>query len=574
MLASVSEYFCALFTERMKESRQQDISMDGVTARGIRLLINYAYTARLELNLENIVDVLSAANYVQMGAVVDECSNYLQTQIDIENCADVMSIAETFSLMTLQRKCYRFICLHLSELATSEINRLECDQLKRLLTCDFPVNCTETTVLHIILNWLKTNQSNQKTATCLLRHVHLANILPDELEQTLDDVCSLPSHHMYTEITMRLAGSQRAIQRMPALLSNGNSLINSRGMELALINVGGFRSLSGITNEIAYYLPSLKQWQHLTSIPHIDQCNYGTAVLENELYVIGGCYNVCLKEYIHPFGFRYNAIANKWATIKPMQQDRCRFSLNALGQWLYAVGGVSEHEDEDLSDADANGGANSSVEVYDSMTDSWRYVTPIPEKRSQHAGTAHDQLLYISGGLDRQRVLATFWCYEPKQDAWEMLPDMLRPRADHSMFAIDNKIFVCGGWMEETSSEHRNPVESIDVFDIETKVWRTVTTIPTPKYHAGCVAVDKRIYIVGGYLSHSITFNRTPPTVEYYDIETNKWALLDPYPQNTWECTCVSMYIPKGKDSCDLMRKSATSNSNSGIQAHDDRFKL
>lgn len=563
VLASVSEYFRAMFADRMKESRQQDVSMDGVTARGIRLLLNYAYTAKLELNLENIIDVLSAANYIQMNAVVDECSNYLETQIDIENCADLITIAETFSLEKLQRKCYRFICLHLHEFAaTNEINRLECEHLQRLLTCDFPVNCTETTVLRIILNWLKTKQSNRDIATCLLRHVHLAKISRSELEQTLVDTCSMPSHQIYHNLTHQLVESQRKQHKMSALTSNGTALINSRGMELALINVGGFRSSSGITNEIAYYLPSTKQWQHLTSIPHIEQCNYGTAVLENELYVVGGCYNVCLKEYIHPFGFRYNPITSKWSTIKPMQTDRCRFSLNALEQCLYAVGGVSEHDDEDLSDTD-----NSNVEVYDPAADSWKYVSSIPEKRSQHAGAAHNQFLYVSGGLERQRVLASFWRYDPKQDTWQTLPDMLRPRADHSMFGIDSKIYVCGGWTEETITEHRTPVESIDVFDIETNAWCSLTTIPTPKYHAGCVAIDARIYIVGGLLSHSM-FNRASSTVEYFDIETNKWASHEPYPQNTWECTCVSLYIPKGKDSSDMIKRG------SGIQLHEDNFKI
>lgn len=570
VLASVSEYFRAMFADRMKESRQQDVSMDGVTARGIRLLINYAYTARLELNLENIIDVLSAANYVRMNAVVKECSNYLQTQIDIDNCADLITIAETFSLDKLQRKCYRFICLHLHEFAaTQEMNRLECEQLRRLLTCDFPVKCTETRVLEIILNWLKTKQSDRKTATCLLRHVHLAKITRTDLERTLNDICAMPSHHMYHELTHQLAESQRKMHKVPGLVANSSSLINSRGMELALINVGGFRSASGITNEIAYYLPSTKKWQHLTSIPHIEQCNYGTAVLENELYVVGGCYNVCLKEYIHPFGFRYNPVENKWITIKPMLADRCRFSLNALNQCLYAVGGVSEHDEEDVADADASENDNSNVEVYDPVADSWKLITPIPEKRSQHAGAAYNQFLYISGGLDRQRVLATFWRYDPKQDVWQALPDMLRARADHSMFGIDDKIYVCGGWTEEAITEHRNPVESIDVFDIESNSWHTVTTIPTPKYHAGCVAVDKCIYILGGLLSHSM-FNRASSTVEYFDIETNKWALLDPYPQNAWECTCVSLYIPKGKDTLDLMKKN--SNNNNHNQAHDDKF--
>lgn len=71
-------------------------------------------------------------------------------------------------------------------------------------------------------------------------------------------------------------------------------LINSRGMELAVIKVGGF-GLGGITNEVTYFLASSGKWRHLTSIPHVEQCNFGTAVLENELYVVGGCFNQSLQ---------------------------------------------------------------------------------------------------------------------------------------------------------------------------------------------------------------------------------------------------------------------------------------
>lgn len=127
-----------MFTDAMKESRQKEVSLNGVTALGIELLLNYAYTSKLELNLANVQDVLSAASHVQMDAVVEGCENYLQTQLDIENCVDLVTIAETYSLEKLRRKCYRFICEHLYEFSvTNEINRLSWNQLEQTLSCDF-----------------------------------------------------------------------------------------------------------------------------------------------------------------------------------------------------------------------------------------------------------------------------------------------------------------------------------------------------------------------------------------------------------------------------------------------------
>lgn len=542
-----------MFTDAMKESRQSEISLNGVTARGIELLLNYAYTSKLELNLANIQDVLSAASHVQMDAVVDACTNYLQTQLDIENCIDLATISETYSLQKLRQKCYRFICAHLHEFSiTNEINRLAWHQLEHILSCDFPVDCAEEAVLRIVLQWIESQSADIKIAHRLLHHVRLSEIPTPELELTLTDAFFSRDSQIFMS-TISLAASQKRLRRMiknnaTFPTTNNNALTNSRGMELALINVGGFR-LAGITNEITYYLPSIKKWQHLTSIPHVEQCNYGTAVLGNELYVVGGCYNVCLKEYIHPFGFRYNPMTNKWTTIAPMQQDRCRFSLNFVGNSLYAIGGVSEtDESEDfvffLDESNS--------ERYDPDTDTWQYIAKLPENCTQHAGASYANYLYICGGLERNRVLSSFWRYDPKFEQWEQLPDMISPRADHVMLVVDNNLYVCGGWFEENQTENRRLVETIDTFDPIERIWKVVTSIPTPKYHAGIVAVETKIYIIGGFYSDSM-FDRASSTIECYDIVKNEWSNLDRYPQNTWECTCVSLYIPKFRDDMEVM---------------------
>lgn len=74
---------------------------------------------------------------------------------------------------------------------------------------------------------------------------------------------------------------------------------------MAVLKIGGF-GISGVTNEITYSLSTERKWKHLTSIPHVEQCNFGTAVFNNELYIVGGCFNQSLQENIHPFGFKYS----------------------------------------------------------------------------------------------------------------------------------------------------------------------------------------------------------------------------------------------------------------------------
>lgn len=53
-----------MFTDGMKESTQSEITVTGVSAKGIELMLDYAYTSKIELNSENILDVLAAVSYV------------------------------------------------------------------------------------------------------------------------------------------------------------------------------------------------------------------------------------------------------------------------------------------------------------------------------------------------------------------------------------------------------------------------------------------------------------------------------------------------------------------------------
>lgn len=83
VLASCSDYFRAMFTTEVRESRQKEITLEGVSAKGMHFLLDYAYTSRLALNLSNIQDVLSAASHVQVTTVVEACSGYLEVDNNI-----------------------------------------------------------------------------------------------------------------------------------------------------------------------------------------------------------------------------------------------------------------------------------------------------------------------------------------------------------------------------------------------------------------------------------------------------------------------------------------------------------
>lgn len=154
VLASCSDYFRAMFTDNMIEAHKKRIHLNHMKRTSFRLVFEYIYTGKIILSLANVQDVLEVASYLQIWALVQTCSDYLATQIDMENCMDITTIAETYSLHDLKMEGYRFMNENLTKFSkTSEFFMLTFNQLRVLLACDMPVDCTESEVMKAVFSW-------------------------------------------------------------------------------------------------------------------------------------------------------------------------------------------------------------------------------------------------------------------------------------------------------------------------------------------------------------------------------------------------------------------------------------
>lgn len=442
---------------------------------------------------------------------------------------DVASLAETYSLRQLRTKAYAAMCSQLREFSgTAEFQRLSCSQLSQLLCCDHPVNCSEGEVAAAVARWLQHCPSRAAHARRLLYHVNWPEVPGDVVRSLPPLPCPLPPH----------LDSPGDGQPAPP-----KGLLNTRGLELAFVKVGGF-SMTGITNEITYRLSPSQGWHHLTTIPHVEQCNFGTAVLDNQLYVVGGCFNQYLQENIHPFGFRYSPLTDKWGTISPMLRERCRFTLTVMGEKLYAVGGEAEE----------GGAADSQCEVYEPTNDTWLQVLGLPGFRAQHAAAALAGTLYVLGGIEigHDTLLSSCWALDASSHQWTPVPDMLAPRADHFAFVFDGSIYVCGGWNEDVTGNSRRLVSTLECYTPGSDCWRVVTSVPTPRFHAGIVVIGSRVFVMGGFHSDA-TFDRATGIIECYDLETDEWHSEKAYPRDIWEHTCVALHVPRCREDMAVM---------------------
>ncbi|XP_017964341.1 kelch-like protein 22 [Drosophila navojoa] len=542
VLAASSDYFCAMFADcAMVESRKEEVTLYGVSARAMSRIIVYIYTSLLELNVDNVEETLAAATHVQVKEVIDRCTVFMEQKISMDNCLAIASMAEIYGQFALAERAYRYICAHLKEFATtSDFKEMKLEQLHYILSCNYPIDIPELELVRLLCGYGFELQLKEEALVELLRLIKWEFISTEEMKTLHYQNHSLVEE--YLAKVQETSISQEAINAsLDLCLRLGQGPTNMRGMELSLLKIGGFE-WKGLTNEIMCFSTSKMKWYELTAIPHIDQCNFGTAVLNNELFIVGGAYDVCLKEYIHPFGFRYCPLRDSWVTIAPIQLDRCRFSLNAVGkQYLYAVGGSVEYED---SSEDALR-RMSNVERYDVVSNTWTYMPSLQENRSQHAGVVVGDKLYISGGIHLATILASTWCFDTKTESWQELAPMPTPCCDHVLVAIDNRIYACGGW-HETMRESRVLVEHIYAYDIPTNSWSVETKIPAPKFYSGVTTMRRTIIFVGG-LDSTESIDRASSETMAYDVDTRKWwHHKDSWdtPNDVWESTCVTMYVP------------------------------
>ncbi|EHB04561.1 Putative zinc finger and BTB domain-containing protein 8B [Heterocephalus glaber] len=84
ILFANSGYFRALLIHYIQDSEQHSTaSLDIVTSDAFSTILDFLYSGKLDLCGENVIEVMSAASYLQMNDVVNFCKTYIRSSLDI-----------------------------------------------------------------------------------------------------------------------------------------------------------------------------------------------------------------------------------------------------------------------------------------------------------------------------------------------------------------------------------------------------------------------------------------------------------------------------------------------------------
>ncbi|XP_064820091.1 kelch-like protein 1 [Oncorhynchus masou masou] len=175
VLSSVSDYFAAMFTSDVREAKQEEVKMEGVDPDALWVLVQYAYTGRVELREDTIECILSVSCLLQLQSVVQACCNFLIKQLHPSNCLGIRSYADTQSCTHLHHAAHSYTMEKFVEVVKGqEFLLLPLEEMDRLLSSDDMNVPDEETVVTALLSWVRHDVSTrQPHLPSLLAHIRL-----------------------------------------------------------------------------------------------------------------------------------------------------------------------------------------------------------------------------------------------------------------------------------------------------------------------------------------------------------------------------------------------------------------
>ncbi|HEU4396237.1 MAG TPA: kelch repeat-containing protein [Actinomycetota bacterium] len=142
----------------------------------------------------------------------------------------------------------------------------------------------------------------------------------------------------------------------------------------------------------------------------------------------------------------------------------------------------------------------------------WRRLAAAPSERTEVAAAAAGGRIYVAGGYAPDgATVATVEVYDTAADAWATGPD-LPVAVNHAMAAtLDGSVYVAGGYSQDRPSQQ--------LVRLERGGWRPLAPLPEGRAAGGLVALDDRLYLVGGVAPGGLAGDTL-----VYDPAADRWS--------------------------------------------------
>ncbi|XP_037380027.1 kelch repeat and BTB domain-containing protein 12 [Talpa occidentalis] len=556
VLAAFSPYFKAMFTCGLLECTQREVILYDITAESVAVILNYMYSAALEINNTNVQTVAMAAYFMQMEEVFSVCQKYMMDHMDASNCVGIYHFAKQIGAEDLCDQSKKYLYQHFAEVSLhEEILEIEAYQFMMLIKSDDLNISREESILDLVLRWVNHNQALRTEHLAeLLKQVRLELVNPSFLRQALKRNTMLLCNADCIDIIQNAFKAIKTPQQHRLNLRYGmetTSLLLCIGN-----NSSGIRSRRRNYGEASFcYDPVLRKTYFISSPKYGE--GLGTVctgvVMENNTIIVAGeasASKLSRQKNRNVEVYRYHNRGNQFWEKLCTTEFRELYALGSVHNDLYVIGGQMKVKSQYL--------ITNCVDKYSVERDSWKRVSPLPLPLACHAVVTVNNKLYVIGGWTPQmdlpdeepdRLSNKLLRYDPSQDQWTEQAPMTYSKYRFSVAVVNSEIYVLGGigCVGRDKGQVRKCLDVVEIYNPDGDFWREGPPMPSPllslrtnSTNAG--AVDGKLYVCGGF--HG---------ADRHEIISKEILELDPW-ESQWNVVAVDVLMHDSYDVCLVAR--------------------
>ncbi|XP_043941864.1 actin-binding protein IPP [Protopterus annectens] len=514
VLASSSPYFAALFTGGMLEASKDVVRIEGVSADTFKLILDYIYTGAVNVNVNNVQEIIVAADMFHLCEIVDMCCKFLKEQMDPSNCIGIFQFAEHIACHDLLEFAENYIFSHFLEVQEGEeFPTLSKEQLIKILKSEELRIEDEYQVFTAAMHWiLKDLVKRRKHVVEVLSPVRFALLSPQRLfkyiEEILDFGLRVALHALLREYTTEMSKTPK--ENYVSFLQTSKVRPRRRARKY-LYAVGGYTRLQGGRWSDSRALSCVERfdtftlyWTTVASL-HQARSGLGMAVLEGMIYVMGGEKDSLIFDCTE----RYDPVNKQWTSMASMNYPRCGHGVCACRGALYALGGWIGAE------------IGNTVERFDPSENKWELVGRMAVPRYYFGCCEQQGIIYVIGGISHEGTeLRSAEGYDTVSKRWFAMPVMSTRRAYLGVAILGEYIYAVGGWNEEDDA-----LCTVEKYSFEEEKWLEVSPMKMPRAGVSVVAANGLLYASGGRGSNcGFAAPVTTDSVEVYDPHMDTWT--------------------------------------------------
>ncbi|XP_041909440.1 kelch-like protein 5 isoform X5 [Corvus kubaryi] len=488
VLSSVSDYFAAMFTNDVREARQEEIKMEGVEPKALWALVQYAYTACL----------------LQLSQVVEACCKFLMKQLHPSNCLGIRSFADAQGCTDLHKVAHNYTMENFMEvIRNQEFLLLPATEIAKLLASDDMNIPNEETILNALLTWVRHDlEQRRKDLSKLLAYIRLPLLAPQFLAD-MENNALFRDDIECQKLIMEAMKYHLLPERRPMLQSPRTK--PRKSTVGVLFAVGGMDATKGATSIEKYELRT-NTWTPVANM-NGRRLQFGVAVLDDKLFVVGGRDGLKTLNTVEC----YNPRSKTWSVMPPMSTHRHGLGVAVLEGPMYAVGG---HDGWSYLNT---------VERWDPQARQWNFVASMSTPRSTVGVAILNGKLYAVGGRDGSSCLKSVECFDPHTNKWTLCAQMSKRRGGVGVTTWNGFLYAIGGHDAPASNLTSRLSDCVERYDPKTDMWTAVASMSISRDAVGVCLLGDKLYAVGGYDGQTYL-----NTVESYDPQTNEWTQVAP----------------------------------------------